>query len=178
MNAVTATAPTIDRIKSHNAEAGNYFFSRHTMKCFGSKVLPTVNTGDGGIYFVTSEDNYNRTRRQFNVRKYNPETGDVRTAYTTGRAYGTESYSTPQEARQEAKRLAKEGEPAPIELTDEQRATLRAYSQFPKAPGNEQAAHLCLGGKFAKYSAMLAHHQGKEEVMVYESAAPLNFIWI
>jgi hypothetical protein len=86
------------------------------MRMWGSKVLATVNQGPGGIYFVTSEDNYNKTRREFSVRRYDPETGDVRTAFY-GKPYESKRYSTPQQARSVATILAQFGEPttAPVE---------------------------------------------------------------
>lgn len=46
---------TIAAIKSANRDAGYYFFSRDTMKFFGTKIYPTVYQGPGGVFFVTRE---------------------------------------------------------------------------------------------------------------------------
>ena len=43
---------TIDMIKANNLLAGQYFFSRDTMRFFKSKVYPTIY---GGKYFITRE---------------------------------------------------------------------------------------------------------------------------
>lgn len=101
---------TIAQIRQANAEAGNCFFSRSTMRVWGSQIIPTVNEGPGGVYFLTSEYNYNKTDREYSVRKFNPETGDVRSAYY-GRLYDTKRYKTRREARTVAQVLAQVGEP-------------------------------------------------------------------
>ena len=52
--------PSIESIKATNFLAGQYFFSRDTMKWFKSKVLPTVYRGK---YFITSEVNPHGVKR-------------------------------------------------------------------------------------------------------------------
>ena len=73
---------TISDIRRTNAETGGYFFSKDTMRFFKSRVLPYVYQGLGGIYFVTADQMVSSSGpelRKFKVRKFNPETGDVRT---------------------------------------------------------------------------------------------------
>lgn len=57
---------TIAEIKAKNKEAGNYWFSEDTMRFFGTKIETGVIYDR---YFITSEDNFNRTERFFKVRK-------------------------------------------------------------------------------------------------------------
>ena len=62
----TMTYKTIAEIVKANKEAGQYFFSPDTMAFWGSKVETDVIEG---CYFVTSEDNYDRSEKVFKVRK-------------------------------------------------------------------------------------------------------------
>lgn len=55
---------------------GDYFFSKETMDFWGSSIV-------GGVFknntFVTSEDDYNRTKKLFTARHYNWDTHSVET---------------------------------------------------------------------------------------------------
>ena len=59
--------------------AGSHFFDRGTMKFFRSRVLPTVYTGPGGVYFVTSEQFNDTSARRFTVRAFDPAKADINT---------------------------------------------------------------------------------------------------
>ena len=64
------TTLTMSDIRSLHKQAGGYFFSRETMKFWGSKIYPTVYKGN---LFVTSEyTGFERTHRAFSVRQFNP----------------------------------------------------------------------------------------------------------
>jgi hypothetical protein len=65
-------------LKNMNREAGFHFFDRDSMKFFRSRAIPTLYTGPGGVYFVTSEEGPSNHRR-FTVRRYNPATADIDT---------------------------------------------------------------------------------------------------
>lgn len=66
---------TIADMKRFNEESGNYFFSRETMRFFESRI-------ESNLYkdktFITSEKNYNGTRRMYTVRQLQPD-GSVKT---------------------------------------------------------------------------------------------------
>jgi len=66
---------SIHEIKQANKELGGHWFSADTMRFFGSRVLPTVY---GGRYFITSEDNFQRTEKLYTVRQAQPN-GDIDT---------------------------------------------------------------------------------------------------
>ncbi len=74
---------TITEIKEANARAGQYFFSRETMRFFRSKVVSRVYGPDseGMYYFVTSEQFVSSdgvaAPRRFTVRQFNPETAHI-----------------------------------------------------------------------------------------------------
>lgn len=69
------TFNNIKEVKQANKEIGRHFFSRDTMNFFGSKIESEL---IGGKFFVTSEDNFNRTQRLFTIRVVNDQ-GEVDT---------------------------------------------------------------------------------------------------
>jgi hypothetical protein len=75
---MTATTWTINAIKDAVRATGSHWFDPSTMRFFGTKVLPTVYQGPGGVYFVTSEQPPHGPRA-FTVRSFNPETADIGT---------------------------------------------------------------------------------------------------
>jgi DeoR/GlpR family transcriptional regulator of sugar metabolism len=99
---------TIRDIKRINKEKGYYFFSPDTMRFFRSRVGDTIFQGAGGVYFVTSEQfvgsDGHRAKRQFTVRQFFPETGDIKTV-------GEFNELSYYEARSYAKYYAEEGAP-------------------------------------------------------------------
>lgn len=72
---------TMAEIKAANAAAGFNFFSRETMKYFASRIEGGPYCGPGGVFFVTSEKtNFGpECNRDFTVREFFPDSGDVRT---------------------------------------------------------------------------------------------------
>ena len=73
---------SMHEVQEINEQSGHYFFSPQTMRYFKSRICGTL---EGNRYFVTSErqhDSMNHAmhRRQYAVREFNFDTGDVRTA--------------------------------------------------------------------------------------------------
>ncbi len=68
----------ITEVKKANKEIGQHFFDRDTLAFFGSKVYPDLYTVAGRQFFVTSEDNYNRTEKGYTIREAMPD-GDIET---------------------------------------------------------------------------------------------------
>lgn len=58
---------TIADLKEKNKELGHHFFSPETMRFFGSKIESGIL---GGNYFITSEKNFDDTKREFKVRSF------------------------------------------------------------------------------------------------------------
>lgn len=80
MSTTTEKKWTVNAIKDAMRAAGSHWFDPDTMRCFGTKVLPTVYQGPGGIYFVTQDDQYRRELpKRFTVRRYNPVDNDIDT---------------------------------------------------------------------------------------------------
>ena len=70
-------------IKRQNAEAGQHFFERSTMRFFDSRIESQPYHGPGGIYFITSEQfhgSQGSAPRKYTIRQFNPENGHVWTA--------------------------------------------------------------------------------------------------
>lgn len=61
---------TVADLRRKNEEIGNHFFSPSTMKGFASKVESEIL---GGQYFITSEKNFNGTKREFTIRGFKPD---------------------------------------------------------------------------------------------------------
>lgn len=89
---------SVNKIKEASRATGSYWFSPDTMRTFGTKVERTVYQGPGGIFFITSEDDFRRERRLWTVRKFNPENSDIDTA---GVFQGYTSHEDAQEAARE-----------------------------------------------------------------------------
>jgi hypothetical protein len=68
----------ITEVKKANKEKGQHFFSKDTLAFFGSKVYPELYTVEGRQFFITSEDNFNRTEKGYTIREAMPD-GDVET---------------------------------------------------------------------------------------------------
>lgn len=100
--ATTTQRWTVNAIKEAVRATGSHWFDPDTMSFFGTKVLPAVYQGPGGIYFVTSDHDYQR-RRGFTVRKFSPETNDVD---TVGEVAGYDRPGAIQQAKLLAIRMA------------------------------------------------------------------------
>lgn len=71
----------IDDIKMADRAAGRFFFEP-SMRFFRSRIGQTVYQGQGGIYFVTSEQfvgSQGETPRKYTVRQFIPSPVDIRT---------------------------------------------------------------------------------------------------
>ena len=95
----------ISDIKRENRTSGYHFFEANALRFFNSKISSTVYQGEGGVFFVTSEqfvptDGSPPYPRMFTVRRFMPETGDVRTASTF------QEFKTVEEARAAARYYA------------------------------------------------------------------------
>ena len=68
----------ITEVKKANKEKGQHFFNRETLAFFGSKIYPELYTVQGRQFFITSEDNFNRTQILFTIREAMPD-GSIET---------------------------------------------------------------------------------------------------
>ena len=84
---------TISEVKSIDKSNGGHFFDKDTMKFWGTRIETSVFKNG---CFVTSEDNYNKTKRLYTVRRFNGKSID-----TIG---DSQQYKTKESAR-EAVRL-------------------------------------------------------------------------
>ena len=66
---------TIKDVIRLNKGAGFYFFDKDTMRFWNSKVESKLISN----MFVTSEDNFDRTKKLYTVRGFDPETYEVET---------------------------------------------------------------------------------------------------
>ena len=73
---------TLSEIKAANERAGNYFFSRDTMKFFGDTMRSfAVRHIDGKVYIQRVKPMYDRGGRSMggvgDMREFNPATGTI-----------------------------------------------------------------------------------------------------
>jgi hypothetical protein len=85
---------TVNTIKKHMREQGSHWFDPSSMRFFGTKVLPTVYQGPGGIFFVTSEQPPHG-KRACTVRQFDPEDG----IHTIGEAASMSRHMAQRKAR-------------------------------------------------------------------------------
>lgn len=62
----------------HRAWPEGHWFARDTMRFFGSRLPAYAYEGGGGCFFVTSEENFDRTTRLYSVRVQTPD-GNIKT---------------------------------------------------------------------------------------------------
>ena len=74
---MTATEWTVNAIRAAVRATGSHWFDLDTMRFFGTRILPTVYQGPGGIYFVTSEQPPH-AKRAYTVRRFDPDTANIR----------------------------------------------------------------------------------------------------
>jgi len=80
------TKLTIADVKRHNKEAGQFFFSKDTMRFFQSRIESTLYKNH---CFITSEQCGETSPREYTVRHYNVETGRIETV--TAQLYNLET---------------------------------------------------------------------------------------
>lgn len=66
-------------VKAKNYEAGQHWFSPDTMRFFNSKVPDEAIKKGDKAYFVSQEDNFDRTGKTYTLRVADLKTGDVDT---------------------------------------------------------------------------------------------------
>lgn len=69
---------TINTIQDEMNAAGSHWWDRGSMRSFGTRAGQKVYQGEGGVYFVTSEQPPHR-KRAFSVRQYDPATTSINT---------------------------------------------------------------------------------------------------
>lgn len=62
-------------VKDHK-DAGKHFFDKDTMHCWGSKIETELINNE---FFITSEDNFDRTKRLYSIRHYDWDTHSIET---------------------------------------------------------------------------------------------------
>ena len=96
---------TIRDIKRMNKNSGLHWFSPDTMRFFRSRVGDKVYQGNGGVYFISSEQfvgsDGRSGERMYTVRKFDPVTASIDTV-------GDFNKLTYQQARYAASKLAKD----------------------------------------------------------------------
>ena len=111
---MTTTKPmTINSIIKAARAAGSHWFDHDTMRHFNCVLSGHVFSGDGGIYFVSSERFNDDTPRKYTVRQFTPDAPTM-----INDAGGFQAYSTESEATAQAQRLARGDGPAPVETTE------------------------------------------------------------
>lgn len=89
---------TIADVRQANKESGGYFFSRDTVRFFGSRVESSLYAGR---YFITSEKaGFSSTLRKFTIREALPD-GSVNTVTDT-----FNKFRCIEDAREECRSLA------------------------------------------------------------------------
>lgn len=68
----------ITEVKKANKAKGQHFFDRDALAFFGSTVYPELYTVAGRQFFITREDNFNRSQKFYTIREVLPD-GDIET---------------------------------------------------------------------------------------------------
>jgi hypothetical protein len=69
---------TIADVKKANKALGHHFFSKETLSFFGSNVYAGLYTVQDRQFFITSEDNFDRSQKGFTIREAMPD-GSIET---------------------------------------------------------------------------------------------------
>lgn len=92
---------TIADVKQANKDAGYYFFSRDTMRFFGTRIESALYKNNT---FITSDyTGFERNNRAYSVRVFHPETGIVNTAKFPDGQSTFNKFSTIESAREFAR---------------------------------------------------------------------------
>lgn len=89
-----------EAMSRRNREMGHHWFSSDTKRFFGSRI-GQIFQGPGGVYFVSSERDFNGCGRQYSVRRFDLITGWVEAIGEFG------SWGSSRAANREAERLAR-----------------------------------------------------------------------
>ena len=88
-------------VKQANKDAGYYFFSRDTMRFFGTRIESTLYKNNT---FITSDyTGFERNNRAYSVRVFHPETRIVNTAKFSDGQSTFNKFSTIESAREFAR---------------------------------------------------------------------------
>ena len=88
-------------VKQANKDAGYYFFSRDTMRFFGTRIVSTLYKNNT---FITSDyTGFERNNRAYSVRVFHPETRIVNTAKFSDGQSTFNKFSTIESAREFAR---------------------------------------------------------------------------
>ena len=92
---------TIADVKQANKDAGYYFFSRDTMRFFGTRIESALYKNNT---FITSDyTGFERNNRAYSVRVFHPESGIVNTAKFSDGQSTFNKFSTIESAREFAR---------------------------------------------------------------------------
>lgn len=92
---------TMADVKQANKDAGYYFFSRDTMRFFGTRIVSALYKNNT---FITSDyTDFERNNRAYSVRVFHPETGIVDTAKFSNGQSTFNKFSTIESAREFAR---------------------------------------------------------------------------
>jgi hypothetical protein len=123
---MTAQRWTVNAIQEAMRARGSHWWDPDTMRMFGTKALPTVYQGPGGVFFVTHDNQYRRELpKRYTVRKFNPDTCDID---THGELC---EYKTAEAAKRAARKAA--GGACGVDLiaeTDEKHRPVSVLEQF------------------------------------------------
>ena len=92
---------TMADVKQANKDAGYYFFSKDTMRFFGTRIVSALYKNNT---FITSDyTDFERNNRAYSVRVFHPETGIVDTAKFPDGQSTFNKFSTIENAREFAR---------------------------------------------------------------------------
>ena len=88
-------------VKQANKNAGYYFFSKDTMRFFGTRIVSTLYKNN--TFITTDYTGFERNNRAYSVRVFHPETGIVNTAKFPDGQSTFNKFSTIESAREFAR---------------------------------------------------------------------------
>lgn len=88
-------------VKQANKDAGYYFFSRDTMRFFGTRIVSALYKNN--TFITTDYTDFERNNRAYSVRVFHPETGIVDTAKFPDGKSTFNKFSTIESAREFAR---------------------------------------------------------------------------
>ena len=92
---------TMADVKQANKNAGYYFFSKDTMRFFGTRIVSTLYKNN--TFITTDYTGFERNNRAYSVRVFHPETGIVNTAKFPDGQSTFNKFSTIESAREFAR---------------------------------------------------------------------------
>ena len=92
---------TMADVKQANKDAGYYFFSKDTMRFFGTRIVSALYKNN--TFITTDYTDFERNNRAYSVRVFHPETGIVDTAKFPDGKSTFNKFSTIESAREFAR---------------------------------------------------------------------------